>query len=307
VSAEVSVIIPTYNRAAMLREAIESVLEQRNATFELIVIDDGSSDDTAAMLTALCRERSVVRFETIAHSGVAASRNRGVELACAPLVAFLDSDDLWHRDKLACQLGFMRANPSLQISQCQEIWIRNGRRVNPGQRHLKRDGDQFVESLRTCLVSSSAAIMQTELFRALDGFDDAMLAAEDYDLWLRIMLDHEVGLLDEHLLTRRGGRSDQLSAATPAIDRFRIFSLMKLLASNRLPGERRIAVADVFIEKCKIYSGGLRRRGRSADAEFYERTTQLAAREWFERPAPSAEAARDEMRSMLTVACTGTA
>ncbi len=302
-SPDASVVIPTYNRAAMLREAIDSALAQTRAAFELVVIDDGSTDDTSAMLAALCRERSNVRFESITHSGVAAARNRGVQLARAPLIAFLDSDDLWHRDKLARQLDFMRANPLFQISQCQEIWIRGGRRVNPGRRHAKRGGDLFIESLRTCLVSASAAIMQTELFRAMGGFDETMLVAEDYDLWLRIMLDHEVGLLDEYLLTRRGGREDQLSTSTPAIDRFRIFALMKLLASERLSGGRRTAVSDVFIEKCRIYSGGRRRRDRVADAEFYAFAARLAANEWRERPVSSAAAVRDEMRSRLTHGC----
>jgi glycosyltransferase involved in cell wall biosynthesis len=289
----------------MLREAIDSVLAQTHAGFELIVIDDGSTDDTPAALATLCPEHSNVRFESSAHRGVAAARNRGVELAHAPLIAFLDSDDLWLREKLARQLDFMRANPRLEISQCQEIWIRGGRRVNPGQRHLKRGGDQFVESLRTCLVSASAVIMRTDFLRAIGGFDEVMLAAEDYDLWLRIMIDCEIGLLDEFLLTRRGGRADQLSASTSAIDRFRMFSLIKLLASDRLSGDRRIAVSDVFIEKCGIYSGGLRRRGRIADAEFYECAARLATREWRERPGSDAIAVRDEMRSMLTIACIG--
>jgi glycosyltransferase involved in cell wall biosynthesis len=307
VNLDVSVIIPSYNRAAMLREAIASVLAETHAAFELIIIDDGSTDDTLAMLDALGRDHSSVRFESTPHRGVAAARNHGVELARAPLIAFLDSDDLWHREKLARQLDFMRANPSRKIAQCQEIWLRGGRRVNPGQRHAKRGGDLFIESLRTCLVSASAVIMRAELFRALGGFDEAMLAAEDYDLWLRIMIDQEVALLDEFLLTRRGGRDDQLSASTPAIDRFRIFALMKLLASDRLMRERRLATTDIFVEKCKSYSGGLRRRGRTAAAEFYECAARLAASEWRDGPAPSAIAARDEMRSQLVRGCVGAA
>jgi glycosyltransferase involved in cell wall biosynthesis len=296
---DVSVIIPAYDRAVMLREAIKSVLAQTRTTFELIVIDDGSTDNTPAMLEALCHGHSNFRFESIAHRGVAAARNRGAELTRAPFIAFLDSDDLWSGEKLARQLDFMRANPALKISQCQEIWIRGERHVNPGKRHLKRGGDLFVESLRTCLVSASAVIMRTELFRALGGFDEAMLAAEDYDLWLRIMLDHEVGLLDQYLLTRRGGRADQLSASTPAIDRFRIFALMKLLASDQLNNERRLAVVDVFIEKCGIYSGGLRRRGRIAEAKFFADVALLAAGEWRGQASSSAAAWRDEMRSRL--------
>ncbi len=102
---EVSVIIPTYNRCAMVREAIASVLAQRDVNFELIVVDDGSTDGTSEMLAGL----DGIIVERTAHRGPAAARNRGVARATAPLIAFLDSDDLWVPDKLSRQLGFMRA------------------------------------------------------------------------------------------------------------------------------------------------------------------------------------------------------
>ena len=205
----------------MLREAIESVLAQSVREFELIVVDDGSADQTAEDLT---RFGDAIRVERIEHRGPAAARNRGVGMARAPLIAFLDSDDLWAPTKLERQLEFMRANTACVISQTDEIWIRNGRRVNPGVRHRKRAGDIFIDSLRTCLISMSATMMRTDLFRSLGGFDEIMMAAEDYDLWLRILIDHEAGLLDEPLVTRRGGHRDQTSATTPAIDRFRILA-----------------------------------------------------------------------------------
>ncbi|HMD03717.1 MAG TPA: glycosyltransferase family A protein, partial [Candidatus Binatus sp.] len=189
---EVSVIIPTFNRRAMVLEAIDSVLAQSVREFELIVIDDGSTDGTAEQLTRLAE---TIRIEHIEHGGPAAARNRGVALARAPLIAFIDSDDLWSPTKLERQLAFMRANPACAISQTNEIWMRNGRRVNPGVRHRKRAGDIFVDSLRTCLISMSATMMRTDLFRSLGGFDDLMTAAEDYDLWLRILIDHGAGLL----------------------------------------------------------------------------------------------------------------
>src|ERR1700731_2249461 len=242
----------------MLLEAIDSVFAQTTEAFELIVVDDGSTDETAEHLMRLGKP---IRIELIEHSGPAAARNCGVALAEAPLIAFLDSDDRWAPTKLEGQLAFMHANPACAISQTDEIWVRNGRRVNPGVRHRKRAGDIFIDSLRTCLISMSATIMRTDLFRSLGGFDEAMLAAEDYDLWLRILIDHEAGLLDEPLVTRRGGHHDQLSATTPAIDRFRILALTKLLADERLSPERRTAVIEVLLEKCRIYAGGLVRRG----------------------------------------------
>jgi glycosyltransferase involved in cell wall biosynthesis len=265
---EVSVIIPTYNRCAMLLEAIDSVFAQTTQSFELIVIDDGSTDGTAEHLACLDKP---IRFERIEHGGPAAARNRGVSMAGTPLIAFLDSDDLWAPTKLERQLAFMRANPGCAISQTDEIWIRNGRRVNPGLRHRKRAGDIFIDSLRTCLISMSATMMRADLFRSLGGFDEIMSAAEDYDLWLRILIDREAGLLDEPLVTRRGGHPDQTSATTPAIDRFRILALAKLLADDRLSPMRRAAVVEVLAEKCRIYAGGLARRGRIEQARLYGR------------------------------------
>jgi glycosyltransferase involved in cell wall biosynthesis len=273
VTPEVSVIIPAYNRRAMLLEAIDSVLAQSFRAFELIVIDDGSTDGTSEHLARLDKS---IRIERIEHRGPAAARNRGVELAHAPLIAFLDSDDLWAPSKLEHQLAFMRANPGCAICQTNEIWIRKGRRVNPGMRHLKRAGDIFIDSLRTCLISMSATMMRTDLFRSLGGFDESMDAAEDYDLWLRILIDHEAGLLDEPLVTRRGGHPDQTSATTAALDRFRILALTKLLADDRLSPARRTAVVEVLAEKCRIYAGGLARRDRIEQARLYERVADRA-------------------------------
>src|ERR1039457_4126011 len=100
----------------------------------------------------------------------------------------------------------------------------------------------------------------SDLFRSAGGFDEHLTAAEDYDLWLRILIDHEAGLLDEPLVTRRGGHPDQLSATTPALDRFRILALAKLLADDRLSPARRTSVVEVLAEKSCIYARGLRRR-----------------------------------------------
>jgi glycosyltransferase involved in cell wall biosynthesis len=292
---EVSVIIPTYNRRAMVREAIDSVLAQSAVVFELIVVDDGSSDGTAEDLARL---GDSIRVERIANRGPAAARNRGVANACAPLIAFLDSDDLWAPSKLERQLAFMREKPGCAISQTSEIWIRNGRRVNHGMRHRKRAGDFFAESLRTCLVSPSAVLMQKRLFDSVRGFDEDMSAAEDYDLWLRILVDHEVGLLDEPLVTRRGGHPDQLSSTTPAIDRFRILALTKLLGDDRLDSERRLATTDVLIEKCRIYAAGLARRGRIDAARLYEWVADHAGR-WQTSAVREIGCAVESMRRML--------
>jgi len=278
-SLEVSVIIPTFNRRPMVVEAIQSVLAQREVRFELIVVDDGSTDGTPAAVEETLENATVpVRLIWTERRGVAAARNLGVEAAAAGLIGFLDSDDLWKPEKLSRQLAHLRDHPEYRICQCNELWIRNGRRVNPGLRHLKHAGDIFVESLRTCLISPSAAIMETDLFRDLGGFDETMTAAEDYDLWLRILLRYETGLLEETLVTRRAGHRDQLSATVPAIDRFRILALTKLLAAPELTGAKRIATAEVLAEKCRLYAKGLQRRQR--DASLYDEIALRALQNW---------------------------
>jgi len=304
---EVSVVIPTYNRRAMVREAIASVIAQCGAEFELIVVDDGSTDGTADELDRIAAlanaDRMMMRVVRGENRGPAAARNAGVAIASAPMLAFLDSDDLWMPHKLQRQIAFMRAHPGCAISQTGEIWIRDGRRVNPGIRHRKRAGDLFIDSLRTCLISPSSVIVRTELFHAAGGFDERMVAAEDYDLWLRILAIYEVGLLPEPLMTRRAGHPGQLSATVPAIDRFRIVALMKLLGGSDLNEQRRHAVCGVLADKCAIYAQGLRRRGREDDAALAAEVGARAETLWRERVDDSLH---DSIARMLAIiACGG--
>jgi glycosyltransferase involved in cell wall biosynthesis len=307
-TAAVSVIIPTYNRRAMVHEAITSVLAQRGMEFELIVVDDGSTDSTAEDLAELAEagmrqgvgETQMMRT---ANRGVAAARNTGARMARASLIAFLDSDDLWAPSKLAKQVDFMRANPACQISQTSELWFQRGRRANPGRRHQKREGDIFLDSLRRCLISPSAVMLRTPLFRETGGFDETMTAAEDYDLWLRILRDHPVGLVDEPLVARRAGHPGQLSTTVPAIDRFRILALMKLLATSsgdipEIPIERRQAVAEVLVEKCRIYAQGLARRGQDQTAAMVLEIADHAYA-WSDRPDRRLEEAIESFRALL--------
>jgi len=301
---EVSAIVPTFNRHRMVVEAIASVLAQREVRFELIVIDDGSTDGTSdALEEALAHTDAPVRVIQTENRGAAAARNLGVEAAAAPLIAFLDSDDTWNPEKLAHQMGYMHAHREYQISQCDELWIRNERRVNPGLRHRKRAGDIFLDSLRTCLISPSAVMISTDLFRNFGGFDESMQAAEDYDLWLRILLRYQVGLLEETLVTRRAGHAGQLSATVPGIDRFRILALTKLLADSDLTGAKRVATAQVLAEKCRIYAGGLRRRHR--DAGLFEQIAERDAQRWADGPDESMERTIFEIKrlSLQDISC----
>jgi GT2 family glycosyltransferase len=262
----VSVIIPTYNRWPIVCDAIESVLDQSYKGFELIVVDDGSEDATSRNLQ---RYGSSLRVICRPRGGVAAARNLGVRCCRGRYVAFLDSDDLWDPRKLETQVAFMQADPEIRICQTEEIWIRNGIRVNPKQKHRKPSGDIFRASLHLCLVSPSAVMMTRELFDGVGGFDEAFTACEDYDLWLRVAVDAAVPLIPEPLVVKRGGHPDQLSRSTWGLDRFRVLALCKLLRSG-IQGEKRRWVLETLARKVAIIAQGARKRGKEDEALMYE-------------------------------------
>ncbi|MCU0561375.1 MAG: glycosyltransferase [Desulfobacterales bacterium] len=269
----VSVIIPTYNRAWCLRQAVDSVLSQEYKAFEVIVVDDGSTDDTPRLLAEYAGRITVLRQ---ANRGVSAARNAGIAAARAELIAFLDSDDLWLPAKLACQTGFFASHPEALICQTEELWVRNGRRVNPGKRHRKRGGMIFEPSLELCLVSPSAVMARRELFDRVGCFDEALPACEDYDLWLRVACRLPIHLVPTALIVKRGGHADQLSSGW-GLDRHRIASIRKLLEGDLLSADQRQAAVRVLRQKCAVVAGGCRRRGRPDEAACYEGLACTAA------------------------------
>jgi GT2 family glycosyltransferase len=263
---QVSIIIPTYNRGRMIREAVESVLNQEfKEGFELIVVDDGSDDNTGDILRGYEDRITVIRQE---NKGVSAARNRGIASASGELIAFLDSDDLWLPGKLSCQTDFFRKNPQALICQTEEIWIRSGLRVNPMKKHQKRSGMIFEPSLALCLVSPSAVMMRRELFDRAGLFDETLPACEDYDLWLRVSSRYPVFLIKTPLIIKRGGHEDQLSKA-PGLDQYRIRSIIKLLEQGSLSVDQETTARKILKKKCGIYAGGCQKRGRTDEARQY--------------------------------------
>ena len=162
----ISVIIPTYNRMTVLPRAIDSVLAQKGVDFELIIVDDGSTDNTRETINGEWQTKNdadsltsprgrspvpVPRFFHQENRGPAAARNLGIQKAKGEWIAFLDSDDEWKPGKLKAQLEFFRKNPApgptgrsarrdYLICQTEEIWVRNGTRVNPMKKHQKFGG-----------------------------------------------------------------------------------------------------------------------------------------------------------------------
>jgi glycosyltransferase involved in cell wall biosynthesis len=202
-------------------------------------------------------------------AGVSAARNRGVTASHGEWVAFLDSDDLWQPEKVAAQVELLGQQPQTQVCYTDEIWIRHGVRVNPKHIHQKCSGWMFLESLPRCLISPSSVMLQRSLWNRLGGFDERLVACEDYDLWLRLTARVPVGLLPQRLIVKRGGHADQLSRRTPVLDRYRIIALDKMLRSA-LPLPHRQAVLTHLMQKCAIVAQGARKREDHARWACYE-------------------------------------
>lgn len=269
----VSVIIPTHNRAEFLARAIDSVLSQSYANLELIVVDDGSTDETPALLASYGENFTVLRQE---NRGPAAARNAGIRAARHPLLAFLDSDDQFAPDKLAQQVAAMEAQPDLLISHTQETWFRNGRHLNQKKRHAKEGGNIFARSLELCVVGMSTVMARRKLFDRIGFFDESFPCCEDYELWLRASIRHHFLLVDMPLTIKHGGREDQVSVQfRVGMDRFRIRALEKLLASSLLtPEQFRLSSAELA-RKAMLYGNGCLKHGRLEEGH---RCMSLAAK-----------------------------
>lgn len=260
---KISVVIPVYNRPVFVKEAIQSVLDQTYPDVELIVVDDGSTDETAHILNQFGNAIRVIHQQ---NQGVSAARNTGIHNSTGTWIAFLDSDDIWLPEKLTKQMQYVLAHPNTLICQTEEIWIKNGKRLYPKKKHKKKSGMIFEHCLPLCIVSPSAVMIHKNLFKEYGSFDESLPACEDYDLWLRISCQYPIHLLDEPLIIKRGGHSDQLSQMI-RLDRYRIQSILKILDSNVLTVSQDLAAKKELERKCRIYKKGCIKHGRLAEAE----------------------------------------
>ncbi len=263
----VAAIIPTRDRAALTERAVASVLAQTREPDELIVVDDGSRDGTTESLRAAFPQVMLLRLEG---RGVSAARNHGIRAASSEWLAFLDSDDEWLPEKLEAQLAALAAAPEHPVCHTDEIWIRDGRRVNPRRRHAKRGGHIFRHCLPLCAISPSSAMVHRSVFERVGTFDESLLACEDYDLWLRVCSRWPVLFVDRPLVRKYGGHADQLSR-TAALDRYRIRALTKILETGELEAADRDAALATLDRKIEVYAGGARKRGRVEEVRELER------------------------------------
>ena len=250
----ISVVIPAFNRIAVLRRAIDSVLAQTCPPGELIVVDDGSDDSTRELIASCYAD--TVKYIYQANHGVSHARNTGIKMAKGKWIALLDSDDEWHPEKLQLQLEALTRHPEYEFCHTNEIWIRNGIRVNAMNKHEKSGGYIFVRCLPLCVISPSSALIKKSVFDRIGFFDEGMPACEDYDLWLRYCSASPVLYIETPLINKYGGHEDQLSRKHWGMDRFRLHALKKIIASQELSTAQFDAAVDMFHSKLNILMKG---------------------------------------------------
>ena len=270
---EVSVIIPTYNRADFISECVQSVLAQTLPAREIIIVDDGSTDATYNILNdlgfkSISTPKTVLRYIFQENQGVSSARNLGIKEAKSEYIALLDSDDLWLKGKLDRQIIAFRDDiQNRRLCHTDEIWVRNGIRVNQHKKHKKSGGNVFQSCLKLCCISPSSTMLHRSVFEDYGFFDEDLPACEDYDFWLRYSSKEEVIFINEPLIIKKGGHSDQLSGVHWGMDRFRIYALEKILNEPNLKLDYRIAAIREVILKMEILINGSQKRKKKVYAE----------------------------------------
>ncbi|MBI9106261.1 MAG: glycosyltransferase family 2 protein [Spirochaetales bacterium] len=299
--AEISVIIPVYNRPELLLEAAVSVLEQTFTDFELIIVDDGSTDGTPEVAERIAADGGGrCRVLSTQHRGMpGAARNSGIKAAGGRYLAFLDSDDLWLPEKLQRQHELM-TRTGAKMSHTRETWLREGREVSQKRQKHRREGLIFADALKKCIIGPSTVMIDRKYCLLTGGFHAGLEIAEDYEYWLRITRSLEVAYIDEALTVKRAGKWDQLSEKYGKIEWFKLAALAGLLGCSLSGGDddaeteavyldgyrwdgfdggQLEAALEEFVFKCGVFASGCRKRGRTAEAAQIEELTKSIRRE----------------------------
>ncbi len=253
----VTLIIPTLNRSQFLKRALISVFNQTFVPEEIIVVDNGSNDKTYQMIGDSFKNIRYIYFED---KGVSKARNEGLKNANNELICFLDSDDEWKPKKIEKQLFLFDKNTNCKFLHTNEVWYRNGYHLNQLNKHKKQGGYIFENCLRMCCISPSSTMIHRSIFDNHGIFDENLYVCEDYDMWLRISSKEKIYFLNEPLVIKHGGHSDQLSKQHWGMDRFRVYSIEKNIKQNKFSKEQKFIAIRYLLEKIQILINGAKRR-----------------------------------------------
>ena len=274
----ISVVIPTYNRIELLKRSIDSVINQTIKPSEIIIVDDGSNDGTEAMVKKKYDSLKLIKQK---NKGASAARNSGIKASSGEWICFLDSDDEWKNDKLEKQITAVANNSDYKFFHSNEIWIKNGKRINQKKKHKKYGGDIFKKCLDMCRISPSSVLIDKSIFEEIGFFNENLVVCEDYELWLRICDRYEVFFIDEPLIIKYGGHQGQLSYSINSIEYHRIKALEYLLSTNLLKKNRGYTI-QMLISKISIYLNGLIKRGKKHEIAVYEEKIKFWNKNLFE-------------------------
>lgn len=278
--ALVDVVIPVYQRAALAREAVLSVLNQSITDITLVVVEDGTQPNSEQNFSNVAAEfYSDTRFKHIVlekNSGPSVARNRGAAMGSSPYIAFLDSDDLWNPDKLQKQIDFLGSNPDIQWVHTGEVWIKNGTEIKQKKEHKKQNGIFINKLFERCLISPSAVLFRRPFWNKYGAFPEYFRVAEDYSLWLHLNFRFPVGYIEEPLTIKRAGSWPQLSS-TIGIDHYRVLALHKFFRLFRNDPVFPVVADDFFNEVIRktnlLLKGAL--KYKNVKAKTYQRWLAL--------------------------------
>jgi len=290
----VSVIVPTFNAGESLIETIRSALDQSFRDMEILVIDDGSSDDSAVEVLrrlgpdperaeTLWRQRTAsstgacgfgfwtrdlaLQYVYQSNRGMGTARNRGLQLSQGEYIAFLEPEYIWDKDHLQHQIDF--------FNERTDAWISHGR-VVPFMRSVPRNGKkkprgatamEFTEVVAGTGVCASAIVIRRRCLESHGYFDENLPSCEDYDLWIRIAAHMPIYQIPEAIVHQK--RSPSIPSWS--LDRYRVYALEKAFQSGHLNSEQRHRVAEEVVERCDILVDGYRKRNNTERANFYDR------------------------------------
>ncbi len=265
--SSVSVVIPTYNRANIVLRALRSVFDQTDPVQEVLLIDDGSTDNTEAVVRQAYGAR--VRYIRQANAGVSAARNRGIRASHSDLVAFLDSDDLWLPEKTRLQVEFMHQHPAFGMVLCDvERVSEDGSLIDVLRRRevLPADGMIFRDVLRNSALVPASAMVRREVFDSVGVFDESLRTAEDLDFHLRVARLWPIGVVERPLVRAIRGHGGLSAAPSAYDDLVAVYLKIATLVRGEVPPEELdTAVASAYLRRARgaLIGGRWLEAGRS--------------------------------------------